>query len=41
MKTKLGLFTNVSTIFMLLIKQRSHAVNFIFLIKLYNFIIVK
>ena len=41
MKTKLGLFTNVSTIFTLLIKQQSHAINFVFLKKLYNFVIVR
>ena len=30
MKTKLGLFTNVSTTFTSLIKQRSHAINSVF-----------
>ena len=33
-------FTNVSTIFTLLIKQRSRPINFVFL-KLYNFVIVR
>ena len=41
MKMKLDLFTNVSTIFTLLIKQWSHAINFVFLKKLYNFVIVR
>ena len=41
MKTKLGLFTNVFTIFKSLIKQWSQAINFVFLKKLYNFVILR
>ena len=41
MKTKVGLFTNVSNIFISLIKQWSYTINFVFLKKLYNFVIVR
>ena len=41
MKVKLGLLTNVSTIFTSLIKQQPHATNFVFLKKVYNFVTVR
>ena len=40
-KAKPGLFTNVSTIFTWPIKQRSHAINFVFSKKFYNVVIVR